>query len=42
MYELPSIEGVAKVVVDESVIAGESDPILIYANQGKDKQASGE
>lgn len=42
MYELPSIEGVAKVVVDESVIAGESDPILIYANQNKGKQASGE
>ena len=42
MYELPSIEGVAKVVVDESVIAGESDPILIYANQHKEKQASGE
>ncbi|WP_404398722.1 ATP-dependent protease ATP-binding subunit ClpX [Idiomarina loihiensis] len=42
MYELPSIEGVAKVVVDESVIAGESDPILVYANQQKNKQASGE
>jgi len=42
MYDLPSIEGVAKVVVDESVIAGESDPILIYANQQKSKQASGE
>ncbi|NWO02421.1 MAG: ATP-dependent protease ATP-binding subunit ClpX [Idiomarinaceae bacterium] len=42
MYELPSIEGVAKVVVDESVIAGESEPILIYANQQKNKQASGE
>ena len=42
MYELPSIEGVAKVVVDESVIAGESDPILMYENKKKDKQASGE
>ncbi|MCK7458179.1 ATP-dependent protease ATP-binding subunit ClpX [Idiomarina aminovorans] len=42
MYDLPSIEDVAKVVVDESVIAGESDPILIYANQQKNKQASGE
>ncbi|MDV6315537.1 ATP-dependent protease ATP-binding subunit ClpX [Idiomarina sp. HP20-50] len=42
MYELPSVEGVVKVVVDESVIAGESDPILIYANQQKNKQASGE
>ncbi|WP_404402234.1 ATP-dependent protease ATP-binding subunit ClpX [Idiomarina seosinensis] len=42
MYDLPSIEGVAKVVVDESVIAGESQPILIYSNQMKEKQASGE
>jgi len=30
MYELPSMEGVHKVIVDESVINGESDPILIY------------
>ncbi len=30
MYELPSMEGVHKVIVDESVIKGESDPILIY------------
>lgn len=30
MYELPSMEEVTKVVVDESVVKGESDPILIY------------
>ncbi len=30
MYDLPSMADVAKVVVDESVIGGESDPILIY------------
>jgi ATP-dependent Clp protease ATP-binding subunit ClpX len=30
MYELPSMEEVHKVIVDESVINGESDPILIY------------
>jgi len=30
MYELPSMEEVRKVIVDESVIGGESDPILIY------------
>ncbi|GGA75716.1 ATP-dependent Clp protease ATP-binding subunit ClpX [Neiella marina] len=40
MYELPSIENVAKVVVDESVVNGESDPILIYQNS--DKQAVSE
>ncbi len=30
MYELPSLEKVTKVVIDASVIEGESDPILIY------------
>ena len=42
MYDLPSIEGVSKVVLDESVVAGESDPILIYSNQSDEKHASGE
>lgn len=32
MYELPSLDNVVKVVVDETVIKGESDPILIYEN----------
>ncbi|CAM3899763.1 MULTISPECIES: ATP-dependent protease ATP-binding subunit ClpX [Shewanella] len=30
MYDLPSTENVAKVVIDESVVKGESAPILIY------------
>ncbi|WP_337880391.1 ATP-dependent protease ATP-binding subunit ClpX [Rheinheimera sp.] len=30
MYELPSMEHVSKVVIDETVIRGESQPILIY------------
>ena len=30
MYELPSFEGVAEVVVDEAVIRGEKAPYLIY------------
>jgi ATP-dependent Clp protease ATP-binding subunit ClpX len=30
MYELPSSEGVTKIVVDESVIDGESEPLAIY------------
>lgn len=30
MYELPSMEDVAKVVIDDSVIKGESKPIVIY------------
>ncbi|BBN81024.1 ATP-dependent Clp protease ATP-binding subunit ClpX [Pseudoalteromonas sp. A25] len=40
MYELPSIENVSKVVVDETVIKGESDPILIYENSPQDKAVS--
>lgn len=30
MYDIPSIDDVQKVVIDESVIDGESDPILVY------------
>src|SRR5579864_4129986 len=32
MYELPSLKGVSKVIVDESCITGESMPILICEN----------
>ena len=30
MYELPSMDNAIKVVVDETVIKGESTPIIIY------------
>jgi ATP-dependent Clp protease ATP-binding subunit ClpX len=40
MYELPSMDDVSKVVIDETVIKGESDPILIYENNNQDKAAS--
>lgn len=30
MYDLPSMQDVAKVVVDENTIKGDSDPLLIY------------
>jgi ATP-dependent protease Clp ATPase subunit len=30
MYELPSLEEVSKVVIDESVVAEASQPMLIY------------
>jgi ATP-dependent Clp protease ATP-binding subunit ClpX len=30
MYDLPSMEGVSKVVIDDGVITGESEPLLIY------------
>lgn len=32
MYSIPSREDVVKVVVDESVINGESEPLLVYQN----------
>ncbi len=33
MYELPSMENVSKVVVDETTIKGESKPLVIYDSQ---------
>ncbi|MGD8580590.1 MAG: ATP-dependent Clp protease ATP-binding subunit ClpX [Lysobacterales bacterium] len=33
MYELPSMENVSKVVVDETVIEGEAEPYILYENQ---------
>jgi ATP-dependent Clp protease ATP-binding subunit ClpX len=38
MYDLPSMENVSKVVVDEAVIAGENAPYMIY--EGGEKQAA--
>ena len=35
MYELPSSDNIRKVVVDESVILGESEPILVYESEKK-------
>ena len=35
MYDLPSTDNVSKVVVDASVINGESTPILVYSDQRK-------
>lgn len=32
MYELPSLEGVSKVLIDEKVVIGESEPLLVYEN----------
>lgn len=40
MYELPSIENLNKVVVDEAVILGKSAPLLIYADAQKLAEAA--
>lgn len=37
MYDLPSKENVAKVVVDEAVISGESPPLLVYQTMEQPK-----
>ncbi|KTD00950.1 ATP-dependent Clp protease ATP-binding subunit ClpX [Fluoribacter gormanii] len=42
MYELPSLEGVIKVVVDESAVTSSSKPILIYEQDGMKSAAGGQ
>lgn len=42
MYELPSSNDVTKVVVDESVIEGDAEPLLIYESNEPQAIASGE
>ena len=41
MYKIPSESNVSKVVVDESVIRGESEPLLVYeSNDSEPEEAS--
>ena len=42
MYDIPSLEGVNKVVVDEGVIDGDAEPLLIYKNAEPAARASAE
>ncbi|MDW3095139.1 MAG: ATP-dependent Clp protease ATP-binding subunit ClpX [Gammaproteobacteria bacterium] len=42
MYDLPSIDGVTKVVVDEAVIKGDAKPYLIYESTDYEKAAAEE
>ena len=35
MYELPGMENVSEVIIDENVIIGDAQPLLIYAGQPK-------
>jgi ATP-dependent Clp protease ATP-binding subunit ClpX len=41
MYDLPTLKGVSKVVVDNSLIAGEGKPLLIYSDQDDQPLAAG-
>ncbi len=40
MYELPSLNNVSKVVVDEASVSGESKPLIIFENSSPAKAAS--
>lgn len=40
MYSIPSSENVSKVVIDATVIQGESDPIMVYENTEQQKTAA--
>jgi len=40
MYDLPSMEAISKVVIDEAVINGESKPLMIYDGPEMDELAS--
>jgi len=39
MYELPSADNISKVVVDESVILGQAEPLLVYESEKKKASA---
>ena len=40
MYELPSMDNVAKIIIDETVIEGKSKPLILYNNIEKKRVAS--
>jgi ATP-dependent Clp protease ATP-binding subunit ClpX len=41
MYDLPSLKGVSKVVVDNGLVSGDGKPLLIYSDQGEQPLAAG-
>ena len=40
MYNIPSRDDVSKVVIDESVIRGDSEPLLVYQNNEPAQRAA--
>lgn len=38
MYDLPSMEGVSKIVVDETVVSGDNPPYILYSQSKDHKQ----
>ena len=41
MYDLPSMDNVSKVVVDDAVVKGESKPYIVYENSEAKREAGG-
>ncbi len=41
MYDLPSLKGVSKVVVDNGLVSGDGKPLLIYSEQDEQPLAAG-
>jgi ATP-dependent Clp protease ATP-binding subunit ClpX len=37
MYDLPSLKGVHKVVVDDTVIEGHSKPYIVFKSEGTEE-----
>jgi ATP-dependent Clp protease ATP-binding subunit ClpX len=42
MYEVPSAKNVEKIVIDESMINGDSEPLIVYSSSDENKSASAE
>ncbi len=42
MYEIPSMENLEKVVIDENVVNDNTDPVFVYNNQGRQKKSVAE
>ena len=40
MYDLPSMQNVSKVVVDEAVVRGEAKPFIVYENSEAKRESS--
>lgn len=40
MFEIPSDNGIAKMVIDESVVTGDSEPLKIYAGKTDEKRSA--
>ena len=40
MFEIPSDNDVAKMVIDESVVTGDSEPLKIYAGKTDEKRSA--